>query len=168
MSRERIAPDPRRGIVLIRMTGAAAAVLAAVVVWLVARYGAGMQLRTPGFTATGYPTVLTVGVVAVVAAVASLAGWGVATLIERVARRPRRAWITAALLVTAVSLSAPLSGHGITAAERLALACMHLAVAAVLVPAFAANLRPIRRSIEVPASRSGTGHDPRLPAETRR
>src|SRR5262249_26098586 len=77
MSRERIAPDPRRGIVLIRMTGAAGAVLAAVVVWLLARYGAGMQLRTPGFTATGYPTVLTAGVVVVVAAVASLAGWGV-------------------------------------------------------------------------------------------
>jgi len=53
------------------------------------------------------------------------------------ARRPRRAWIITGIAVLAVSLSAPLSGHGLTATGRLALVFMHLAVGAVLIPVFA-------------------------------
>jgi hypothetical protein len=37
-----------------RLAGVAGAVAAAVGVWLVARYGVGMQLRTPGFTSMQY------------------------------------------------------------------------------------------------------------------
>ncbi|HEX9526790.1 MAG TPA: DUF6069 family protein, partial [Streptosporangiaceae bacterium] len=51
------------------------------------------------------------------------------------------------LLALVVSLSAPLAGHGITGAERLSLVCMHLAVAGVLVPAFALAI-PRRRPAE--------------------
>jgi len=76
------------------------------------------------------------------------------TLIERVTRRPRRAWITTGLLLTVVSLSAPLSGHGITATERLALVCMHLAVAAVLIPVFALTIRLSQRPVEDAAGNS--------------
>ena len=122
-----------------RLAGVAGAVAAAVGVSLVVRYGVGTQLRTPGFASMQDSASLTVGFVLAASTVASLAGWGVVTLIERVTRRPRRAWITTGLLVTIVSLSAPLSGHGITATERLALVCMHLAVAAVLIPVFAST-----------------------------
>ena len=39
-----------------------------------------------------------------------------------------------------VSLAAPLAGHGLTGTQRLALACMHLVVAAVLIPVFALTI----------------------------
>jgi hypothetical protein len=52
-----------------------------------------------------------------------------------------------ATAATVVSLSMPLSGHGITVTQRVALACMHLAVAAMLIPVLAAT---IRRSIPRP------------------
>lgn len=151
-----------------RLAGLAGAVAAAVGVWLVARYGVGMQLRTPGFTSMQYSASLTVGFVLVASTAASLAGWGVVTLIERVTRRPRRAWITTGLLLTVVSLSAPLSGHGITATERLALVCMHLAVAAVLIPVFALTIRPGQRPVEDAPRHSAAGRHPSAPAEARR
>ncbi|MDQ6851282.1 MAG: DUF6069 family protein, partial [Actinomycetota bacterium] len=73
-------------------------------------------------------------------------GWTVVALLERRARRPRRVWMITGLIVLVLSLSGPLSGHGVTAGERLALICMHLAVAAVLVPVYAHNLAAVRRS----------------------
>jgi hypothetical protein len=157
-----------------RLAGVTGAVAAAVGVWLVGRYGAGMQLRTPGFTSMQYSASLAVGFVLVASTVASLAGWGVVTLIERVTRRPRRAWITTGLLVTVVSLSAPLSGHGITATERLVLVCMHLAVAAVLIPVFALTIRPDQRPVDDPPPveeaprNSDADRRPSFPAEARR
>lgn len=68
-----------------RAAGGAGAIMAAVIVWLVARNGAGVALATPGFSAAQHPTHLAVGFVVVAATVASLAGWGVAALIERAA-----------------------------------------------------------------------------------
>jgi Family of unknown function (DUF6069) len=158
---------PRHGG-LPRLAGLAGADAAAVGVWLVARYGVGVQLRTPGFTSMQYSASLTVGFVLVASTVASLAGWGVVTLIERVTRRPRRAWITTGVLLTVVSLSAPLSGHGITATERLALVCMHLAVAAVLIPVFALTIRPSQRPVEDAPGNSDADRRPISPAEARR
>lgn len=151
-----------------RLAGVAGAVAAAVGVWLVGRYGAGVQLRTPGFTSMQSSANLTVGFVLVASTMASLAGWGVMTLIERVTRRPRRPWITTGLLVTVVSLSAPLSGHGITATERLALVCMHLAVAAVLIPVFALTIRPSQRPAGDAPRTPDAGRRPSSPAEARR
>lgn len=72
------------------------------------------------------------------------------------------------LLLTVVSLWAPLSGHGITATERLALVCMHLAVAAVLIPVFALTIRPSQRPIEDAPGNSDAGQRPSSPAEARR
>lgn len=60
-----------------RLAGLAGAVAAAVGVWLVARYGVGVQLRTPGFTSMQDSANLTVGFVLVASTVASLAAWGV-------------------------------------------------------------------------------------------
>lgn len=135
-------PAPRPRGARIALAGMAVAIAAAAGVWLVARYGAGVALRTPAFNTAGRPSTLTIGFVVVVAAVASLAGWGTVTLIGWLARRPRRTWITTGIAATVVSLSAPLSGHGITATERLALVCMHLAVAAAVVPVLAVTVAP--------------------------
>jgi hypothetical protein len=124
----------------VRVAGTAAAVGAAVTVWLLARFGAGMTLRQPAFSATGRPAHLAIGFVIAAAAVASVAGWGVASLIGRTTRRPRATWVIVARAATVVSLSMPFSGHGVTVTQRVALALMHLAVAAVLIPVLAATL----------------------------
>lgn len=100
----------------IRAAGTAGAVAVAVTVWLLARFGAGVALRQPAFSATEHPTHLAIGFVIAAAAVASLAGWGVASLIGRTTRRPRVTWVIIAIAATVCSLSMPFSGHGITVA----------------------------------------------------
>lgn len=70
-----------------------------------------------------------------------VAGWGVASRIGRTTRRPRATWVIIATAATGLSLSMPFPGHGVTVTQRVALACMHLAVAAVLIPVFAATSR---------------------------
>ncbi|HEY6275366.1 MAG TPA: DUF6069 family protein [Streptosporangiaceae bacterium] len=139
MFSESAVPATRRGA-RIRFVAVHGAVAAAIAVWLIARYGAGLQLHTPGFAPGQHPASLGLGLVAIASAVASVAAWGAVKLIERTSSRPGRAWIAAGLLATVVSLSAPLAGHGITLAERLTLVGMHLAVAAVLIPAFALTI----------------------------
>ncbi len=135
-------PAARRHRARTRLAGAVGAAAAAVTVWLVARYGAGLHPHTPGFGSAQRTASLTPGSAAVLSAAASLLAWAALTLIERTARRPRRAWVITGLITLAVSLSAPLSGHGVTGADRLALICMHLAVAVVLVPVFALTISP--------------------------
>ena len=105
-----------------------------------------MTLRRPAFSAIGRPAHLAIGFVVAAAAVASLAGSAVASLIEHATRRPRATWVIIATAATVCSLSMPFSGHGITVTQRVALACMHLAVAAVLIPVLAATLPAQRRS----------------------
>lgn len=128
----------------IRAAGAAGAIGAAVTVWLLAHFAAGVTLRQPAFSAAGRPAHLAIGFVVAAAAVASLAGSAVASLIEHTTRRPRATWVIIATAATVVSLSMPFSGHGITVTQRVALACMHLAVAAVLIPVLAATLKAQR------------------------
>lgn len=144
----------------IRAAAVAGAVVAAIAVWLIARYGAGVRLRMPAFSAAQGPAGLGLGFVAVTSAVASLIGWGAVTLIERLSHHPRRNWLITGLLALVVSLSAPLSGHGVTAADRAALICMHLATAAVLIPVFARTAGPGRRRAGGRASRPSTESRP--------
>jgi hypothetical protein len=63
--------------------------------------------------------------------------------------------IAAGLLAMVVSLSAPLAGHGITVAEHLTLVCMHLAVAAVLIPAFVLTIAHRRPAESTPSAPDG-------------
>lgn len=66
--------------------------------------------------------------------VAALAGWAALAVLERLVARARTAWTVLALLVLVASMVGPLAG-GTSTAAKAALAGMHLAVAAVLVPA---------------------------------
>jgi hypothetical protein len=129
-----------------RLVAVAAAVAAALLVWAIARYGAGVSPRTPAFSTGHQPAVLTPGFVAAVSGLVSLAGWALVEVVVRRFHRPRRVWWATGLVVLGVSLSAPLSGHGVTTAQRIALACMHLAVAAVLIPMFARSAPAVGRS----------------------
>jgi hypothetical protein len=79
--------------------------------------------------------------VVISAAAASLAGWGLLAVLERFTARARTVWTVIAALAMLVSLGAPLSGTGITGANRAWLALMHVAVGAVFIPLLARTSR---------------------------
>lgn len=119
--------------------GATAATLA---VWTVAdplagvaltvHVGSGASTRQVGPAAVAFVSVL-----------AGLAGWSLLAVLERVTARARPIWIGIALVVLLLSFAGPLGAA--TAAAKVALAGMHLAAAAVLIPALA------RSTVRIPA-----------------
>lgn len=110
-------------------------IAAALAVWLVAVPVLGVDLLVD---AGGRPQTVGPAEVALVAALAGLAGWGVVALFERTLRRPRLAWLVAAPVVLLVSLLGPLGGA--TAGAVVALAAMHLAVGAAVIPLLARTI----------------------------
>jgi Family of unknown function (DUF6069) len=123
-----------------RLLAVAAAVLAAAAVWLVAELGFGAELRSPAFGAQRSRDVELVNVI-VAGAAASLAGWALLAVLERFTARARSAWTVIAVLAMLVWLGGPLSGTGITGANRAWLALMHVVVGAVLIPLLARTSR---------------------------
>ena len=124
---------PTRVRRLVAVAGASAAALA---LWAVADPLAGIDLTVRLSGAEQH-----VGAGAVVAAslVVGLAAWGSLALLERLAERARRIWTVIAFAVLVLSLSGPLGAVG--PASTVALACMHLAVAAVLIPGLTVRRR---------------------------
>lgn len=122
-----------------RLRVTALSVLAPVLVWLVTDPLLGHRLTIDD----GEETLgMTAGPVAVVALLASLAGWALLAALERFGPRHARAvWAVTAGAVLAASFL-PLTGDGMDAGTRAALALMHLAVAAVLIPGLRAS-RPV-------------------------
>jgi hypothetical protein len=116
-----------------RVVAVLAAVIAPVLVWLIATVGLGQQLYQPGFGGSA-PQELSIWLVAAVAGIGALAGAGVLALIERINRRPAQVWLVVSTAALILSLGGPLSGEGISTANRLALLSMHLAAGAVLIP----------------------------------
>jgi hypothetical protein len=114
-----------------RILGVAGATLAAVVVWAIEVPLLGIRLQTQfGNTA---PQGVGIGLVVLSALAGSLAGWGLLALLERRFARARTIWTGIAIAALLVSFSAPISA-GTTTTTKVALAMMHLAVAAVLIP----------------------------------
>ncbi|MFE0421444.1 DUF6069 family protein [Streptomyces sp. NPDC058953] len=114
-----------------RLWAAGLAVLGPVLVWLVADPVLGHRLRI-----TQDDQTLDIGAVpvALVALLAGLAGWGLLAALERFGvRRARAIWTGVAVAVLLLSFL-PLTGDGMSGGTRTALALMHLAVAAALVP----------------------------------
>jgi hypothetical protein len=62
---------------------------------------------------------------------AGLVGWAWLAVLERTVRRPRLVWTVTAVVVFVLSLGGPAGGTDVGAV--LALFCLHLVVAAVLV-----------------------------------
>jgi Family of unknown function (DUF6069) len=115
-----------------RALGIGGAVMAAVAVWVVAVPMLGLHLMVQ--FGPGSPESVGVDFVVGASLIASLLGWGLLAMLERRTPRARTIWTVVAIAVLLVSLSLPLS-TGTTASTRAALAMMHVAVAAVLIPA---------------------------------
>jgi hypothetical protein len=132
--------------------------MVALVVWAVAELGFGIDLRSP---ANGSEASWDVNPAVVVATsgVASLAAWGLLALLERLTAHPRTVWTAIAVLALLISLGGPLSGTGVTGANRVALALMHLAVAAVLIPLLRRTAPNLRGATPWPEPRQPPGRD---------
>ncbi len=116
----------------VRALSVAGSTLAAIAVWIVAVPLLGDHLLVR--FGDGAPQSVGVGYVAGAAAVASLLGWGLLALLERRTSRARTIWTAAAIVALLASLSLPLAA-GATNSSRATLTLMHIAVAAVLIPA---------------------------------
>jgi hypothetical protein len=115
-----------------RLIAVIAAILAPVLIWTVTVPVLGHTLQVPD-QAEGTSLTVGAGAVIAVAGIACALGWGSLALLERLTRRARTAW--AALATVALLLSfLLLSGPGIDLLTRFSLGCMHLAVAAILMP----------------------------------
>jgi len=114
-----------------RVLTVAAAVVAAVLAWLVAVPIVGIDLLVrPG---GGAAQQVGLGSVVTVSLLASLLGWGLLALLERlVPRRAMTAWTVVAVVVLMLSLTGPLTAAA-NAAVAIALVLMHLVVGAVLI-----------------------------------
>jgi len=123
-------PTPTRSRARTRALGIAGAVAAALVAWGIgALLGADYWITdSQGTARVDVPT--TAGCTAII----GLVGWGVLALAERVARWGRTAWTVLAVGVLALSM-VPVGLVEATPSTRIGLTLIHLAVAAVLVPA---------------------------------
>ena len=153
---------PRRA----RALAVIAATLAALAVWVITDPLLGIDLT--GTTRPGSQELMSItpALVAGASLAVALAGWALLALLERFTARARTIWTAVALLVALLSLAGPMSILASTEANVLALALMHLAVAAVLIPMLAgtspAPARPApARSAR--ASRAADRTDHQLP-----
>jgi Family of unknown function (DUF6069) len=125
---------PRRA----RALAVIAATLAALAVWLVTDPLLGVDLIVPTRPGSEELMSITPVLVAGTSLVVALAGWALLALLERFSARARTIWTAVAVLFALFSLAGPLSTLGSsTAATAVALALMHVAVAAVLIPMLA-------------------------------
>ena len=121
-----------------RALAVVAATLAALAVWLVTDPLLGIDLI--GTTRPGSQELMSItpALVAGTSLVVALAGWALLALLERFTARARTIWTAVAVVFALLSLAGPLSVLASTsAANALALALMHLAVAAVVIPMLA-------------------------------
>ncbi len=118
-----------------RFLAVAAVVAAALGLWAVYHLAFGIDLRSPAsFGEHGTTSAVGPGNVAFVSALAALAAWGLLAVLERLTSRARRVWLAIALLALVLSLGGPLSGTGLTAADRTELLGFHILAGAVLIP----------------------------------
>lgn len=119
----------------------AVAVASTVVLWLLARLlGADLRVEQRSGQA---PDRITLPFAVAVTLVVSLLGWATRAVLSRVTRRAAVAWTVVAVAVLPVSLL-PVLIVGASGGTRAALAAMHLAVAAVLIPGFRTAPAPTR------------------------
>ena len=123
-----------------RILGVAGAVIAAVAVWAIAVPLLGVQLLVK--FGAGAPQSVGIGFVLGASLIGSLAGWGLLVVLERRTSRARTIWTGIAVLAVLASFSLPLFA-GVSTSTKVTLAIMHVAVAAVLIPAMRRGSRPL-------------------------
>jgi hypothetical protein len=74
--------------------------------------------------------------------IGSLAGWGLLVVLERRTAQARSIWTAITVLAVLASFSLPLFA-GVSTSTKVTLAVMHVAVAAVLIPAMRRGSRPL-------------------------
>src|SRR6266536_1876630 len=123
---------------LFRLLAVVGAVMAALGLWAIVELGFGFDVRSPGEAFDGASGTSDVGPLQVIIAsgIGSLMGWALVALLERFSSRARAVWVAVALLALLASLGGPLSGTVISSANRAVLVCMHLLVAAIVIPSF--------------------------------
>jgi hypothetical protein len=109
----------------------AAAVLAALAVWVLAVPVLGLELAAAPIG--GPVQQITPIAVAAGSLCAGLSGWALLAVLERRVAEPRRTWMLVASVVLALSLATPVLG-GVDPASTATLLAMHLVVGAVLIP----------------------------------
>jgi hypothetical protein len=116
-----------------------AATMAPLFIWLVARVGFGLDVRSPTFDGQHFE----IGplIVLLTALVPCLLGWGFLAMLERITTRARVVWIVVALVGLVLSLGMPLSGTGASVGDRITLVLMHLSVGTILIPGLARTAR---------------------------
>ncbi|MFV2104013.1 DUF6069 family protein [Micromonospora sp. LOL_024] len=131
-------PEKRGPRWRVRAIGVLAAVLAAVLIWVMSVPLAGVDLAAT--VAQGEPP-MTIGVSAVIVAslINALLGWVLLALLERTTRYGLRIWVIVAVLFTVLSLAGPFTAENGAATAVLAL--MHLAVGGVLITAMVLSAR---------------------------
>ena len=134
------AVSARPGSRRLRGLAVAATVGAALVVWIVARPLAGVDLAVRQGSGKAVQHVGLASVV-IVSLLAGLVGWVFLALLERYTSRARTVWTAVALVVLLLSLAGPL-GAGQNGGAKIALACMHLAAGAALIPLLARSVDP--------------------------
>jgi hypothetical protein len=137
---------PTRRRRALAVLGAAAATLTA---WAVAGPLAGVDLRVHVGSGTQHVGPATVVAVSVLV---GLAAWALLAALEHFSPRAPTIWTAIALAALALSLAGPLTS-GATTAAKMALTGMHLAAAAVLVPALTGS-RVRARTTSPSASRN--------------
>lgn len=114
-----------------RLVTVAAAVVAALVIWIIAKV-AGADFTSPKFGDSD-PFDINAGYVITTAALAGLAGWALLAILERATSRARTIWTVVAAVVLVFSLGGPLSGEDAEGSTRFALALMHVTVGLILI-----------------------------------
>lgn len=113
-----------------RLASVGGAVVASLALWGIARM-LGVEVNSPGMSGNA-PAAIGASHVLTASAVASAAGWGLLAALERfVPTHARKIWLAVAGVVFLLSLGAPLTGPGITTANRVVLALLHVVVASV-------------------------------------
>lgn len=138
-----------------RLGAVVVAAVAAVAVWVVVDPIGGIALRAPAPGGDGDTHALNVATVLMPALVASLAGWALLAALEWLTTRARASWTVTAVAVFLLSLSGPLTATGLTGTNQAALALMHIAVAATLIPLLA-HTSPSHRTTEAKMQRHPT------------
>ncbi|GLZ44890.1 hypothetical protein Acsp06_10750 [Actinomycetospora sp. NBRC 106375] len=114
-----------------RALGIVGAVAAALVAWGIGALIGADYWITDSMGSARVDITATIGTTVVL----GLLGWGVLALAEKVSRHGRTAWTVLAVVVTAASL-VPIVLVEATTPTRVGLTLVHLAVAAVLIPAY--------------------------------
>ena len=128
--------DQTRQRHLVRLEAVAAALLAALAIWLVAEWWFGIRLQAPSYDGSGQTSDISALDVVGLALLLSLGAWGFLALLETLTSHARVVWTIVAPVFLVLTLATPLSGTGVTTANRIVLVLMHLAVGSVLIVAF--------------------------------